>query len=317
MLSGRGLGITGGTLDKLEAIPGFRTDLSTAEMTRQTEQIGCVITGASPELAPADKKLYALRDVTGTVPSQPLIVASIMSKKLAENLDCLVLDVKFGRGAFMKTFDQARSLGRSLVDVGQSMGVRASALLTDMDQPLGRYSGNAVEVLESIDCLQGQGPAEVMELTLALGSELLVQAGVSRNASDALHLQQQYVQSGAAWEKFSEMVSAQGGHFPEDWHLAPATEIVSANDGFVADVNAGLLGNAIVALGGGRRVMTDRVDHGVGVEVLVKVGDAVIKGQPTMRIFHRNEILPTELQTAVTISPESVAPRTLIRERLH
>src|SRR6266478_5475973 len=176
MISGRGLGATGGTLDKLEAIPGFRTNLSLAEIAEIIERVGCVITGASAEIAPADKRLYALRDGTATVPSIPLITASIMSKKLAESLDALVLDVKFGSGAFMKSLDDARALARSLVDTGKRMGVKTTALLTDMNQPLGRMAGNANEVNESVDCLMGKGPADLMEVTLELGAELLVLA---------------------------------------------------------------------------------------------------------------------------------------------
>src|SRR3954463_15089278 len=178
MISGRGLGATGGTLDKLESIPGFRTDLSLAEIAVITERVGCVITGASAEIAPADKKLYALRDVTATVPSIPLITASIMSKKLAESLDALVLDVKFGSGAFMKSLDDARALARSLVDTGKRMGVKTTALLTDMNQPLGRMAGNANEVNEAVATLQGRGPDDLWQCTRELGAELLVLSGV-------------------------------------------------------------------------------------------------------------------------------------------
>lgn len=185
MLSGRGLGATGGTLDKLEAIRGFRTDLTLQEIVQLTQSVGCVITGASAELAPADRRLYALRDVTATVPSIPLITASIMSKKLAESPDALVLDVKFGSGAFMKTFDQAAELAASLVGTGQRMGVRTSALLTDMNQPLGRMCGNALEVRESVEILRGAGPADAREVTIALAVEVLLLAGAGFSAEQA------------------------------------------------------------------------------------------------------------------------------------
>jgi thymidine phosphorylase len=211
MLSGRGLGATGGTLDKLEAIPGFRTNLSLDEITRLTQSVGCVITGASAELAPADRKLYALRDVTATVPSIPLITGSIMSKKLAESLDALVLDVKFGSGAFMKTREQATLLAHSLVNTGERMGVRTTALLTDMNQPLGRMCGNAVEVLESIDVLKGGGPADVRRLTLELCADLLVSTGVEKTLQDAVKRCAGLLDDGSAFERYCRMVRAQGG----------------------------------------------------------------------------------------------------------
>ncbi len=211
MISGRGLGATGGTLDKLESIPGFRTDLSTEEMQSICRRVGCVISGATDDLVPADRKLYALRDVTGTVPSIPLITASIMSKKLAEGLDALVLDVKYGSGAFMKTLDQARELAHSMVDTGKRMGVPTAALLTDMNQPLGRTAGNAVEVNESIDVLKGEGPNDVFDLTLVLGAELLVLAKRDTTLADAMKRLQRAIDTGAGLEKFREMVAAQGG----------------------------------------------------------------------------------------------------------
>ena len=226
MISGRGLGATGGTLDKLEAIPGFRTNLSTAEMQTVCRRVGCVISGATADLVPADRKLYALRDVTGTVPSIPLITASIMSKKLAEGLDALVLDVKHGSGAFMKTLDEARALARSMVDTGKRMGVPTTALVTDMNQPLGRMAGNAVEVNESVDALRGKGPADLMEVTLELGAELLVLAKrettFARRSRQRL---QQAIASGAGLEKFREMVAAQGGDLDAPRPVAPAHEV--------------------------------------------------------------------------------------------
>src|SRR5688572_20708452 len=200
MISGRGLGATGGTLDKLESIPGFRTNLSTEEMQAVCRRVGCVISGATAELVPADRKLYALRDVTGTVPCIPLITASIMSKKLAEGLDALVLDVKHGTGAFMKTLDNARALARSMVDTGKRMGVPTVALLNDMNQPLGRMAGNANEVNESVDALKGQGPADLMEVTLELGAELLVLAKREPTTAAARHRLQRAISSGAGLE---------------------------------------------------------------------------------------------------------------------
>ncbi|MGC3966115.1 MAG: thymidine phosphorylase [Pirellulales bacterium] len=202
MISGRGLGATGGTLDKLEAIPGFRTDLNLEEIRAVTRAVGCVITGATADLVPADRKLYALRDVTATVASIPLITASIMSKKLAEGLRALVLDVKFGSGAFMKTADEARRLARSMVAVGRKMGVATTALLTDMNQPLGRMAGNAVEVDESIDVLQGGGPQDLIDLTLALGAELLVATGRAADHEAAVTTQRARLSDGTAYEKF-------------------------------------------------------------------------------------------------------------------
>lgn len=210
MLSGRGLGATGGTLDKLEAIPGFRTDLSLTEIQSLTQQVGCVITGASQELAPADRKLYALRDVTGTVPSIPLITASIMSKKLAESLDALVLDVKFGSGAFMKTKERATELAHSLVRTGERMGVKTTALLTDMNQPLGQMSGNAIEVLESIATLRGEGPSDVRELTVELAATLLVSTGRHSDLPAARITAESKLDDGSAFAKFEQMVAAQG-----------------------------------------------------------------------------------------------------------
>jgi pyrimidine-nucleoside phosphorylase len=294
MISGRGLGATGGTLDKLEAIPGFRTNLSLGEIQLAVGSVGCVITGASAELVPADRKLYALRDVTATVPSIPLITASIMSKKLAESLDALVLDVKFGSGAFMKSLDLARTLARSLVDTGNRMGVRTTALLTDMNQPLGRMVGNLVEVHEAIACLKGEGPADLWELTRALAAELLVgqpsqlsSAGDKRDAcpTTAAADLDDAIASGRAYEKFREMVAAQGGDLDRLPPMPSGECIEATRGGFVASIDTEALGLAIIELGGGRQIMTDRIDHGVGLEMLVRLGECVDAGQPTVRVF--------------------------------
>ena len=285
MLSGRGLGATGGTLDKLEAIPGFRTDLSLQEIERLTQQVGCVITGASAELAPADRKLYALRDVTATVPSIPLITASIMSKKLAESLDALVLDVKFGSGAFMKTKERATELAHSLVRTGERMGVKTTALLTDMNQPLGEMCGNANEVIESIDILKGGGPADVRDLTIELATELLISAGIGSDSSAARQAVQARLKDGSAFEKYREMVIAQGGDPDARLTVAKAHEVLANRSGVVAEIDTQQLGIAVISMGGGRQEMGDPINHSVGLKMLVRLGDAVEKNQPIVTLY--------------------------------
>ena len=285
MISGRGLGATGGTLDKLDAIPGFRTDLSMEEMQQVTESVGCVISGATEGLVPADRKLYALRDVTATVPSIPLITASIMSKKLAEGLDALVLDVKFGSGAFMKTETSARELARSLVDTGKRMGVKTTALLTDMNQPLGRMVGNAVEVDETVAALEGNGPADLLEVTLALGAELLVSTDLATSSRDAIDNLQSTIDNGTAREKLAEMVAAQGGELDAKRAVAPPTEVSSPGAGFVSAIDAERLGEAVIAMRGGRQKIGDALDYSTGFEMLVRLGDEVEKGQPLASLF--------------------------------
>jgi pyrimidine-nucleoside phosphorylase len=319
MISGRGLGATGGTLDKLEAIPGFRTNLSTEEFQAVCREVGCVISGATADLVPADRKLYALRDVTGTVPSIPLITASIMSKKLAEGLDALVLDVKWGSGAFMKSLDQARALARSMVDTGKRMGVATAALISDMSQPLGRMAGNAVEVNEAVAALQGQGPTDLMEVTLQLGAELLVLARRESTTASARHLLEKVISSGAGLEKFREMVVAQGGDLDATRIVAPAHEIFSAMDGYITAVDTERLGYVVIHLGGGRKQLQDKLDLTVGFEMLVRIGDKVEKGQPLARVFARPDAvheIKRDFTAAVTIGDEPVAPPSLIVERI-
>jgi pyrimidine-nucleoside phosphorylase len=285
MISGRGLGPTGGTLDKLESIPGFRTDLSLDELQRITRDVGCVICGTTAEIAPADRKLYALRDVTGTVPSIPLITASIMSKKLAEGLGALVLDVKCGTGAFMSTPEQAHELAREMVAVGTEMGVGTSALITDMNQPLGRCVGNALEVNEAIAALQGDGPRDLAELTLALGAQLLVAAGRHEQPAAATADLQGHLNSGRGFEKFSAMVAAQGGDLSRNRVLADAHDWTAADDGWVHVIDASQFGSAVIELGGGRTQAGDSIDHSVGLECLVRCGDPVQRGQPLVRVY--------------------------------
>jgi pyrimidine-nucleoside phosphorylase len=319
MISGRGLGATGGTLDKLEAIPGFRTNLSTDEFQKVCRQVGCVISGATADLVPADRRLYALRDVTGTVPSIPLITASIMSKKLAEGLDALVLDVKWGSGAFMKTLDQARALAKSMVDTGKRMGVPTAALVTDMNQPLGRMAGNAVEVNESVDALKGIGPFDLMEVTLELGAELLVLAKREATTAAARHRLERAISSGAGLEKFREMVAAQGGDLDAPRPVAPAHNLFSPLDGYVTAIDTERLGYVIIHLGGGRKQLDDKLDLSVGLELLVRIGDTVEKGQPIARVYAGVDAVAEvkrDLIAAITIADNSIGPPRLVVERI-
>jgi pyrimidine-nucleoside phosphorylase len=286
MISGRGLGITGGTLDKLESIPGFNVSLDEDRAMAQLERIGVFMIGQTADICPADKKLYALRDVTGTVPSQPLIVSSIMSKKLAENLDRLVLDVKFGRGAFMKTRAEAQQLADSMVEVGELMGVQMSHLLSPMDEPLGRAVGNALEVAECVEILRGRGPTDLIELILDLGEKV---SNASREQLAG------WLRDGSAWRKFVQLVEAQGGDATAlenlaNVHGAPVVHRFAAQeDGVVAKADAGTIGRASVLLGGGREKATDAVDFAVGFRELKKIGERVQKGEALCVVHARSD----------------------------
>ena len=319
MISGRGLGATGGTLDKLDSIPGYRTDLSMEEMQAVTNSVGCVISGATEGLVPADRKLYALRDVTATVPSIPLITGSIMSKKLAEGLDALVLDVKFGSGAFMKTEALARELAESLVRTGKRMGVATTALLTDMNQPLGRMVGNAVEVDETVAALAGEGSEDLMEVTLALCAELLVATERSTSLDDARGKLQQTIDSGAALEKLAQMVAAQGGNLAAERAISPAIEVASPAAGFVAAIDAERLGEAVIAMRGGRQQMGDAIDYSTGFEMFVRLGDRVEVGQPVARLFASADVARAgqeKLLAAIQLADDEPTARPLILERV-
>jgi pyrimidine-nucleoside phosphorylase len=295
MMSGRGLGHTGGTLDKLEAIPGFRTNLSLDEFKTAIATVRCALIGQTSEIAPADKRLYALRDVTGTVESIPLISASIMSKKIAEGIGALVLDVKTGSGAFMKTLDDSRALARSLVSIGLASGVRTEALITRMDAPLGRMVGNATEVIESIDVLKGKGPADLEELSVLLAARMLVTAGLASDEPDALTRVRKALSSGAGVEVFRKIIEHQGGdprviddytHLPE----APDETIVpAARTGVVQSIEAESIGRAAVALGAGRARLDDVIDPGVGIRIAAHVGERVNRGDPVVILRHRGE----------------------------
>ena len=294
MMSGRGLGHTGGTLDKLESIPGFRTQLSLREAREQVERLGCAMLGQTPEIAPADKRLYALRDVTATVESIPLIASSIMSKKLAEGLNGLVLDVKTGSGAFLTDTARALELARTMIGLGEARGCPTVALLTAMDRPLGRACGNALEVEEAIEGLRGSGPADLMEVTYALAAEMLVLVRAARDLADARRRLEEAVASGRALETFARIIEAQGGNpkVVEDPGVLPqaqAVEVYRADRGGVVQaVEPRRIGRAIVALGGGRMAVEDGVDPTVGFVITVKPGDPVRAGEPIASVFARD-----------------------------
>ena len=294
MMSGRGLGHTGGTLDKLEAIPGFRTGLSLGEAKSQVQKLGCALIGQTGEIAPADRKLYALRDVTATVEAIPLIAASIMSKKLAEGLSALVLDVKHGSGAFLPRAEQGLELAKTMIALGEDRGCPTVALLTAMDRPLGRACGNALETEEAILALRGEGPPDLMEVTYALGVEMLLAAGVEKSSVKARKKLETAIASGVAAEKFERVIEAQGGNpgVVEDPAVLPqagAVEIYEAKGtGIVTRVDPRTIGRAIVALGGGRRRVEDTVDPTVGYVITVKPGDKVVEGEPIASVYARD-----------------------------
>jgi pyrimidine-nucleoside phosphorylase len=318
MISGRGLGPTGGTLDKLESIPGFCTDLSVAELQTVVREVGCVITGTTDAIAPADRKWYALRDVTGTVPSVPLITGSILGKKLSEGLDALVLDVKWGSGSFMKTLPQAEELAASLVSVATQLGVRTTALLTDMNQPLGAV-GNAVELNESIDILQNNVDADTITLIVALGAELLLETGVAGNADEAISRLSTTIRSGAAFEVFERMVAAQGGDLAAPRPIAKEHVIEAPRKGYVMAVDSEALGWAVIEMGGGRKQQNDRIDHATGLEWLAAIGRPVDRGQPLMSVYCSDEQfarLEPALLAACRIGDQAVPPPNLIVKRL-
>jgi pyrimidine-nucleoside phosphorylase len=295
MMSGRGLGHTGGTLDKLQSIAGFRVDLSLEEMKDALERTGCAMLGQTRQIAPADKKLYALRDVTATVESIPLITASIMSKKIAEGIDALVLDVKTGRGAFMKTVDDSRRLARSLVDTGNRSGVRTEALITAMDAPLGRAVGNALEVVECVETLKGRGPKDLEELSVLLAARMVLLAGLAPTQADAEQRVRGVLASGAGVEKWREIVAQQGGdpRTVDDYSRMPSVptrHVVKARRaGYLSVLDAELVGRATVALGAGRAKVDDAVDPAVGAVVFAHPGDRVDAGDAILELHYRRE----------------------------
>jgi pyrimidine-nucleoside phosphorylase len=293
MMSGRGLGHTGGTLDKLESIPGFRVHLSLEEMKAALRSTGCAMIGQTAEIAPADRKLYALRDVTGTIESIPLISASIMSKKIAEGIDALVLDVKTGRGAFMKTEADARRLAESLVSIGNASGVRTEAIVTRMDAPLGRAVGNALEVIECLEVLKGRGPADLAEISIELTARMLLLGGAAADRAEAVARVQAAIASGAGVERFRRIVETQGGDpdVVDDYSRLPGVSgrhlVAAPRSGYVAAVDAELVGRASVLLGAGRDRLDDAVDPAVGIIVRARPGDRVEAGDPVLELHYR------------------------------
>jgi len=300
-MSGRGLGFSGGTLDKMESIPGYRVDLSQEEFLHQLRQLGLVLSGQSGDLAPADGKLYALRDVTGTVPSIPLIASSVMSKKIASGAQAILLDVKTGVGAFMENLEDAKHLARLMVSIGELSGRKVTALISDMNQPLGFAVGNAIELREAIDTLRGGGPADFREHCMVVSSHMLVLGKKAANVEAARKMLEKAIENGSAFDYFRKLVAAQGGDVdyvdhPEKLPAARYIETVPApRGGYLKGIHAQVIGNAAVELGAGRAKKGDPVDHAVGFEVLHKVGEKLKAGEPLF-VVHAND--PEKLKTA-------------------
>ncbi|HEY3128423.1 MAG TPA: thymidine phosphorylase [Acidobacteriota bacterium] len=326
MISGRGLGHTGGTLDKLESIPGFKVSLSLQQFKEIVRRVGTGLIGQTAELAPADKKLYALRDVTATVESIPLIVASIISKKIAEGIDGLVLDVKTGSGAFMKTLKDSQALAHGLVKTGRLLGKKVTALISNMEEPLGHAVGNSVEVIESVEVLRGGGPEDVKQVSFALAAEMLLLAGRAKNPEEAHGLLNQKIITGEALDKLREIISAQGGNpevVDEDLHLALAShryEIKATRKGFVQSVKAEPIGKAAMLLGAGRETVESRIDPTAAVWVRKKSGEEVNQNEPLCTLEfnddRRLDEAATLARSAFVIGDQRPKPEKLILERI-
>ena len=327
MISGRGLGHTGGTLDKLESIPGFTTGLGLDRYRSQLADLGVVMIGQTAEIAPADRKLYALRDVTATVESIPLIAASIMSKKMAAGLDALVLDVKVGRGAFMRTPERARELAQTMVAIGTRSGVETTALLTRMDAPLGRAAGNWPEVAETVRCLRGEteGAEDVIEVTVALAAEMLRMGGVADSAEQGAEQARAALADGSAWQKFVQLVEVQGGDVRalDDPHArqaqSPSIVVEAERSGLVTDIDARKIGDLTVALGAGRRAKEDDVDPLAGVVLHARIGERVEAGQPLATLYSRlseADAFGRALRASVEIGGRAPDMSPLILERI-
>ena len=325
MISGRGLGITGGTLDKLDSIPGFKTLLSVEKIIAQVQKAGCVICGQTDKMVPADKKIYALRDASGTVPSIPLITASILSKKLAESLDALILDVKFGCAAFMQTKADARKLAKAMVALGNECGTNTRAILTDMNTPLGRAAGNWLEVKESVECLEGKGPADLLELVVDSAAHLLVQTKKSKSLAAALKLAEDCLTSGEPRKKWDEMLIAQGADLKAfnrklalDFTAKTVVELKSEKTGYVSKCDARIIGEVIRDIGGGRLTKESAINFDVGVDQLVKPGQRVEKSGTLCRVHAADSVQAktaiARLKTAFEISARRPPVKPLVQE---
>jgi pyrimidine-nucleoside phosphorylase len=321
MISGRGLGITGGTLDKLDSIPGFKTLLPTAQIIAQVQKVGCIICGQTEKMVPADKKIYALRDASGTVPSIPLIVSSILSKKLAENLDALILDVKFGSAAFMQTKSDARKLAKAMVALGNECGTNTRAILTDMNTPLGRAAGNWLEVKESVDCLENKGPNDLRELVIDSAAHLLVQTKKSKSISAARKVAEDCLHSGEPRAKWDEMITAQGADLKAfnkklllNSTASAVLELKAGRSGFISRCDAKIIGEAIRDLGGGRLAKDSKINHDVGVDKMVKPGERIKKNSVLARIHAGDKtqmkaaILNIQSAFEISVKPKFFSP---------
>jgi pyrimidine-nucleoside phosphorylase len=321
-MSGRALGHTGGTIDKVESIPGFRTTLSIEEMISQVKRVGIALSSATEMIAPADKKIYALRDVTATVDSLPFIASSVMSKKIAGGARKIVLDIKVGRGAFVKEMEKARDLAVLMIDIGREFGIEVSAFLTSMNEPLGFAVGNSLEVREAINALKGEGPADLMEVLFNLASEMLVLAGVCEEENEARVMVENSIATGRALEKMREWIKAQGGdsRVIDSTDYLPRASIISEiqaeESGIVQEVDALKVAQAVNILGAGRRRKEDRIDYSVGVVCLKKVGDEVEKGEPIFEVhansYERLDIADDILQEAIEVGEEKVGEKKII-----
>lgn len=315
-MSGRGLGYSGGTLDKLESIKGFRCELSTKEFIEGVRRVGLVVASQSPDLAPADGKLYALRDVTGTVESLPLIASSIMSKKIAAGANGVVLDVKVGSGAFMKNEQEARALAVAMRDIGETVGLKVRAVLSGMEQPLGWAVGNALEVREAVETLMGQGPEDLLDVVYIIGSNLLEMAGRVSSLDEGKALLKSTLESGAGLAKLGEFVANQGGDtaFLQNLDILPRapiqSDLAAPEDGYLAAIDAETIGKASVVIGAGRRVKGEQIDHGVGFVLHTKLGDKVDRGQPLLTIHAQSTEaalqIERDLRRGFRITPEPV-----------